>query len=145
MQKTTPHRNFQQKYYTLYNLTYLSVLCTEKNGWLLSYNMWLYARVILECTGINYHNTPRGWLPKGKLTIKVLKQMMNFQRSTQLTKVTHESPQNSSSVFVSVLNQARNSDACTASQLLRQHKTWNWYTKCTWITTISNSQTFKNV
>ena len=46
--------------------------------------------------------------------------MINVQRSTQLTKVTHETPQNSSSVFVSVLKQARNSAAYTASQLLRQ-------------------------
>ena len=101
----------------------------EKNLWLLwtekkwmvflSCNMWLYARVILACTGINDYNTPRDWLPKGKSTIKVLKQMIYVQRSTQLTKVTHETPQNSSSVFASVLKQARNSDAYAASSTLK--------------------------
>ena len=45
--------------------------------------------------------------------------MINVQRSTQLTKVTHETPQNSSSVFASVLKQARNSDAYTASSTLK--------------------------
>ena len=99
------------------------LLWTEKMDDLLSCNMWIYARVILACTGVKDYNTPRDWLPKGKSAIKVLKQMINVQRSTQLTKGTHETPQNSSSVFVSVLKQARNSDAYTARQLLRQNKT----------------------
>ena len=72
---------------------------------------------------LNDYNSPWDRLPQGKSTIKVLKQMINVQRLPQLTKVTHETPQNSSSVFVSVLKQARNSDAYTASQLLRQNKT----------------------
>ena len=55
--------------------------------------------------------------------------MIDVQRSTQLTKVTHETPQNSSSVFVSVLKQAKNSDAYTASQLLRQNKTEKYLDK----------------
>ena len=53
------------------------MLRTEKMDDPLSRNMKPYARVILACTGINDYNTPRDWLPKGKSTLKVLKQMIN--------------------------------------------------------------------